>query len=119
MIPAEHDRRLDLTLGDEIVEAEPRLVPFAVAKPADPRGQALEMNLLTGHLDPPGKLLVFGEQLEDRPVSGSDIGRIAGQRGPPERAFAFTKQRPDVRGHEAREREGALEPGELGLAPDR
>ena len=77
------------------------------------------MHLLPGHPDPPGQPLVLREKVENRVVGGRDIGRVAGQRSPPERALALAEQRPDVRRHEAGERERPAVPGQLGLAADR
>ena len=71
---------------DELVEGEPGPRPLAVAEPADPGGQALERDARLGHLDPAPKAGVVGEELEDGPVGAQDVGRVAGQRRPAERA---------------------------------
>src|ERR1022692_1787684 len=118
MVAAEHDRRADLAAGDHVVEPQAGLVPLAVAEPADPGGQALEAHLPPGQLDPPGQRRVLREKVEDGPVGGRDIGWVAGQRGPPERALALAEQRPDVGRDESRERKRPLVPGYLGLAAD-
>ena len=97
----------------------PGLVPLAVAEPADPGRQALEGDPLAGQPDPPGQRLVLREQVEDGPVGGGDVGRVAGERRPAERALALAEQRPDVRRHEAGEVERPLVAAELRLAPDR
>ena len=88
---------------------------FAVAEPADPRRQALEGDPLAGHLDPPVQTLVVGELVEHRLVGRGDVGWIAGQRHPAERALALAEQRTDVRGEEARIVERPVEAAELGL----
>ena len=43
VIAAEHDRRLHLAALHQLVEAQAGQVPLAVAEPADPRRQALEV----------------------------------------------------------------------------
>ena len=53
--------------------------------------------------------VVLGEELEDGLVGGADVGRIAGERHPAERALALAEQRPDVGRHEAGEVEGVLD----------
>ena len=92
---------------------------FAVAEPADPGGQALEVDLLLRQPDPPGQRLVLREQLEDGPVGGRDVLRVAGQGGPAERALALAEQRADVGRHESGEVEGPGVPGQFGLTADR
>ncbi len=119
VVAAEHDRGLHVAPGDQLVEPDPGQVPLAVAEPADPRRQTLEVDLLLGHPDPPGQRLVIGEQVEDGGVGGGDVGRVTGQRGPAERPPALAEQRPDVGGHEAGEVERPGIAGQLRLAPDR
>ena len=63
--------------------------------------------------------LVVGEELEDRPVGRGDVGRVARERGPAERALALAEQRPDVRRHEAGELEGPVVAALPGLVADR
>ena len=50
--------------------------------------------------------VVLGEQLEHGLVGSADVGRVAGERHPAERALALAEQRPDEGGHETREVEG-------------
>ena len=109
----------ELAAGDHLVEAQPGEVPLLVAEPADARRQALEVHLLAGLGDPAAQVLVLGEQLEDRAVGRGDVGRVAGERGPAERPLALGEERPDVRGHEPGEVEGALVAAELRLGADR
>ena len=93
---------LDLAGPDELVEGEPGPRALAVAEPADPGRQALERDPRLGHLDPAMQAGVVGEQLEDGPIGPEDVGRVAGQRGPAERAATLAELRPDEGGHEAR-----------------
>ena len=115
MVAADHDRRGDVAAADHLVEAQPEPVALAVAEPADPRRQALERDPLAGQADPAGQPLVVGELLEHGPVGGGDVGRIARQRDPAERALALAEQRADVGGQEAGVGERAVEAAELGL----
>ena len=118
MVAADDDRRRDGAGSNKLVErgAGPGALP--VAEPADPGRQALERYPRLGHRDPSLKRFVLGEQLQDRPIRGQDVRRIAGERGPAERALALAKERPDERRHEPREVEGAGHPGLLRLGPD-
>ena len=118
VIAADHDRRGDLAGRDHLVEPHPGLVPLPVAEPADPGGQPLERDLLLRGADPPVQMLVLGEQRQHRLVRRVDVGGIAGQRRPPERALALGEQRPDVGGHEPGERERPREPAEPCLVAD-
>ena len=52
--------------------------------------------------------VLVAEQLEDRVVGRGDVGRVAGERDPAERALALAEQRPDVGGDEAGVGEGVL-----------
>ena len=97
------------------LKARPGLRPLAVAEPADPRRQALERDARLGHRDPAAQTGVVGEQLEDGPIGPGDVGRVARQRRPAERATALAELRPDERGHEPRVVEGVGDAGLLGL----
>lgn len=118
MVAADHDRRLQRAVGDHLVEPLARPVAFAVAEPADPGGQALELDALAGQLDPAGQRLVLREEVEDGAVGVVDVGGVAGQRRPAEGALALAEQRADVGRDEAGEGEGPLVAGELRLAAD-
>ena len=90
-------------------------MPLAVAEPADPCRQPLVRDPIARHPDPPGERLVLRELLEDRAVGRRDVGRVARQRRPPERAFPLAEQRPDVRRDEPRVGERPLEAAVLRL----
>ena len=115
MVAADHDRRRDLAGADHLVESQPETVTLAVPEPADPCRQALEGDLLAGQLDPPMQTVIVGKLLEHRPIGGRDVGGIARQRNPAERAFALAEQRADVCRQEARIVERPVEATELGL----
>ena len=97
----------------------PGLVALAVAEPADARGQALERDLLLRLRDPAVERLVVGEELEHGPVGRGDVGGVAGERDPAERALALAEERADVGGHEAGELPRPRVAAELGLGADR
>jgi hypothetical protein len=119
MVAAQHDGRGQIAAGDHLVEAQAGQVALAVAEPADAGGQALEVDLLLREFYPPGEGLVLRELLEDGLVGRGDVLRVAGQRGPAERALALAEQRADVGGDEAGEVEGPFVAGQQGLAADR
>ena len=112
VVAADHDRRLELAAAHHLVEAQPEPVALAVAEPADPRRQSLEGDPLARLRHPAREPLVVGELLEHRAVGRRDVGPVARQRDPAERALALAEQRPDVGGHEAGVGERALEAAE-------
>src|SRR6478752_6618574 len=118
VVAPDDDRRRQLTGGDHLVEPQSGLVPLAVAEPADPGRQALEADLVPGAAHPLLQPVVLREQLHDGPVGGVDVLRVAGQRGPPERAFSLAEQRADVGGHEAGELERPVVATLPGLVAD-
>ncbi len=91
--------------------------PLPVAEPADPGRQPLVRNARLGHLDPAAEAGVVGEELEDGPVGRRDVGRIARQGDPAERAPPLAELRPDEGRHEARVGEGVLDAGLLRHGP--
>src|SRR5215217_9033345 len=101
MVAPDDDRRTELTRGDEPVELEPGPGTFPVAQPADPCRQPLERDLRLGHRDPAPEADVIGEELQDRRIRPSDVGWIAGQCSPTERAATLAEQRPHERRNEA------------------
>ena len=118
VIAADHDRGGQFARRHHLVELQPREMALAVAEPADARGQPLECDPLAGHLDPPGEVLVIGEEFEDRAVGGGDVLRVTRQRRPAERPEALLELRPDVGGHEAGEVESPVVSGLSGLVAD-
>ncbi len=74
--------------------------------PADPRGQALELDLLARHVEPVVEVRVVGDQLLHLGVGLVDVLGIARERRPAERADAAAEQRADIGGHEAGKVEG-------------
>lgn len=119
MVAADHDRRGEFAGRHHVVEALAGLVALALAEPADPRRQALEVHLLLRQLDPAVQRLVLGEEVEDGLVGLGDVLRVAGERRPAEWALALAEQRPDVRGDEPGEGEGPVVARQPGLAADR
>jgi hypothetical protein len=115
VVAPDDDRGAQLAAAHHLVEAQAEAVALAVAQPADPRGQPLEGDPLARLADPASEPLVVRELVEDRAVSGGDVGRVAGQRDPAEGPLALAEERADVGGHEARIGERALEPAEARL----
>src|SRR5918995_1622992 len=100
MVPPYDYGGIDGAVGHELVEAEACPVPFACSKPADARGETLEMDLLAGLRDPTRQTLVVRKELQDRIVRRRYVRLLARERGPPERPLSLTEKRPDVRWHE-------------------
>ena len=87
-------------LRTSVVEDQSGLGAVALAEPADPGRQPLELDPIGRELEPPLQQRVVGEGLPQRLVDTMDIGGIARQRRPPKRPGAAAEQRPHVGGHE-------------------
>ena len=83
---------------------------LAQTDPADACGQALKRNARTRLVEPALKMRIFREQFLHHRIGLVDVFRIAAERHPAERPLAPTKERSDVRRHEARKIEGVLDP---------
>src|SRR5688572_30955543 len=77
-------------------------------EPADARRQPLELNAFARQIQPAVQVLVVRDELLHFAVGLVDVIGVARERHPAKRAYAAAKQRADVRGHEAREIEGAF-----------
>ena len=93
---------------DQIVQRHAEAVAFAVAEPADARGQALETHAFLRELDPARKNFVVRKHFEHQLVGAMNVGRLTGKRRPAERAAAFAEKRTNVGGHEAGKIVGVL-----------
>src|SRR5207248_7881082 len=92
MIAADHDRRLELSVRDEIVERDAELRARAEPEPTNARGQTLEPHLLSREPDPAREMLILWKELERQLVGPIDVGGITGERDPPERSLALAEQ---------------------------
>ena len=116
VVAADHDRRPQLARGDHLVEAQPGEVALAVAEPADPRRQALEVHALAARARIQRRdVLLVAEQVEDRRVGRGDVRRVARQRrpsgtGPCPRRTAAGCRRGRSRGRRTRPRRRARRP---------
>ena len=89
------------------LKARPGLGALAVAEPADARRQPLEGDLLAARRRSSGAAPRRRGTAPARPVGRcGDVGGVAGERRPAERALALAEERADVRGHEAGDVEG-------------
>ena len=102
MVPPDHDRRLDLTGANELVDRQSRPRAIPVAEPADPGGQALERHAIRRELEPPLQERIVREEVAEHRVDRRDVRRLTRERRPPERADAATEERPDIGRDEAR-----------------
>ena len=118
MVAADDDRRLELAARHHLVEGQAEPMPVAKADPADARRQALELDPLARHVEPVVQMRVVRQQLLHLRVGAVDVLRIAGERGPAERADAAAEQRADVGRHEAGESEGVGDALVLRHLPD-
>src|SRR6266478_2767466 len=90
-------------------------MPLAVAEPADPRGKALEGDVLLREADPAGQSGIVRKQLEHARVRLEDVLRIAREGRPAEWPLARREEWPDVGGHESWIGEGLREAALPGL----
>ena len=102
MIAADHHGCRDAAGANELVDREARPGAVAVAEPADPSRKTLKRNLLGCHREPPLQERVVGKQPLQRAIDHLDIGGVAGEHGPPERADSAAEERPDIGRDEAR-----------------
>ena len=119
MVATDHDRRRYFSTFDHLVESQAEAMAFAIAHPANARGQALECNSLARQPNPTRKALVFGELLEHRLVGGGNVLRVTGKCDPSERSTTFAELRPDVSRQEARIVERAIESTKFRLTAQR
>src|SRR5881396_2456386 len=87
MITADDDRRLDPAGLYQMIDPFAEHGALAVSKPTYPRGQSLEMHLLTRETNPAAENLVF---------RNPNIRRVSRQRRPTEPSTALRKKRPDI-----------------------
>src|SRR3984957_7491873 len=95
MIAADDDRRLEFAGRDHCVEGEAEAVTVAQAHPADPRGQALELDARTRHVEPIVQMRAVWHELFDLGVGPENVLGIAGQRGPPKGSDATAEEGSD------------------------
>ena len=103
VVPADHDRRRELSRGHHLVEAKSGEVALLVAEPANTGRQSFELDLLSGLLDPATKVFVVGEELEDGFVGLINVLGVSRQRRPAEGSFALCKEGANIGGNEAGE----------------
>src|SRR4051794_35218679 len=96
MIASDHDRRRELAARDEVVQRDSELRALALAKPTNAGGQALEVDALSRHVDPPMQMLVVRKELQHQLIRPCEILWIARQCDPSKRALPFAKQRTHV-----------------------
>ena len=61
MVAPDHDGRFDFAAFHQIIHGHAKLGALAVAEPANPRGQSLKLNPLSGELHPARQSLVLGK----------------------------------------------------------
>ena len=89
MIAADHDRRLDLALANQLVDRKPGTRPVAVAKPADPSRQTLEGDPAGSDFEPALKGGVIGKEPAQRLVDHRDVRLLTGESRPAKRPDAL------------------------------
>src|SRR5689334_13143387 len=118
MIAPDRDRRFQIAALDEIVDRFAHFGAFAVAEPADARGQALEVHAIAREPQPAIQRAIVGKHLEREIVGLANVLRIAGERDPAKGSLAFTKQWANVLRHKAGNVERVLATGVERLLAD-
>src|SRR6185437_4178820 len=112
------DRCADLARRDQIIQCDTKARAISLAKPADPRGQSLEVNPLACELDPASEVLIVRKQIEHQTIRSRYVRRIARQRGPAKGSLPLAEQWPNVCRHETGEIERSFEAGVEGYGAD-
>ena len=96
MVTPNHNRCFEFAIFHHFIERQARQMPLAQAEPANSRRQALKGNAFLRHVEPTVHMRVVREQLFNFRIGFVNVLRIARQRHPAERPFAFAEQRTDV-----------------------
>src|SRR5437016_6521798 len=118
MITADHDRRLDASFADELVQSQSEARALAVPEPQDARGQPLERDALAREPNPARERIVVSKHFHGGVVAHADVLGVARQRCPSEWTSPFAKQRPYVLRHEAADVERIRDAGLRSLRPN-
>src|SRR6185369_16159464 len=102
MIAPDRNWRFEIATLDEIVDRLAHLGTLAVTEPADTRRQSLEVNAIARQPQPEIQRAIVRKHLEGEIVGLANVSRIARQRNPAKRSFAFAEKRANVLGHETR-----------------
>ena len=106
MIAADNDGCLEFAATHHFVEGEAKPVAVTQAYPANPGGQALELDPLTRQVEPIMEVKIIGQQFFDLGIRPVNILWITRKRCPAERPNAATEQRPDIGRHKSGEGKG-------------
>ena len=115
MITADHHGRAHPARAHELVDRQSCTRAIAVAEPADPRGQTLELDATGGKLEPATEEDVVREELSELDVDRLDVRSVSRERCPPKWSDAATEKRPDIGRDEARVCKGVRYAGFMGL----
>src|SRR5216117_164633 len=103
MITADHDRSFDPAGPYQMIDPFAEHGALAVSKPTYPRGQSLEMHLLTRETNPAAENLVFWKKLQNQILRNMNIQLGSRQSDTAERSADFSKHRQDICRDEAGE----------------
>ena len=76
VVAADDDGGLQFAVADKAVDGKTEFGAFAIAEPADARGEALELDVAAGKREPAGEGFIVGEKFEGEPI-GAEIGRAS------------------------------------------
>src|SRR5512145_558220 len=105
MVAPDHDRRPDLSAGDQLVELEPGPDALPVPQPANARRQSLEGDSLARHRQPAAQMIVLREQFQDSFIGCINILLVTRKRHPAERSLALAEQGANISRHKTGELE--------------
>src|ERR1041384_7784948 len=101
MVAPDRNRRFEIATLDEVVDCFAHLSPFTITEPTDARRQSLEVHTIARETQPTIQRAIVGKHLEREIVGLAYVFRVARQRNPAKRAFAFTEKRSNVLGNES------------------
>ena len=88
--------------ADQLVDRKTGTGAVAVAEPANPRRETLELDATGRQLEPATKEPVVREQLEELAIDGLDVGGLPRKRCPSKRPHSATEERSNIGRDEAR-----------------
>src|SRR5215813_11403330 len=100
MIAADRNRSFQIAAPHEFIDRFAHLSAFAVAEPADARGQALELHAIARKAQPAIQGFVVGKKLKRKVVCLPNVFGLARKSDPAEWTLTCTKQRTNVLRHE-------------------
>ena len=118
MVSADYNGRGEYAAGHHVVEGQTQAMAITQADPTNPGRQPLELDALTGHIQPVVQMRIGRDQLLYLGIRAIDVLRIARKGDPTKWANAPAEQGADIGRHETREIKGVFHADILGHLAD-